>query len=182
MMPALSLSRIYPIFLTRNSVAQNPMRPSTPVSNVSFQYLYRDASNYKLHGEAVFTNTTGLPIEEVEKRIRSCLKDGEFFIARQVYIEERFFDVLDAQDDHPWHEFSRVEVTAKPCWDPDGIPERDITEFLAELEKAHSKGWDEMNVRADVKRLMEKQKEKLREAFSQCEDPLTGDCDERSQS
>ncbi len=182
MMPALSLFRICPIFLTRNSVAQNPLRPSAPASNVSFQYLYRDASNYKLHGEAIFTNTTGLSIEEVEKRIRSFLKDGEFFIARQVHIEERFFDVLDAQDDHPWHEFARVEVTAEPCWDPDGVPERDVTEFLVELEKAHTEGWNEMNVRADVKRLMEKQKEKLRKAFERGEDPLTGDGDERSQS
>ena len=59
------------------------MMPAT--SNVSFQYLYRDASNYKLHGEAVFTNATGLSLEEVEKRIRIYLKDGEFFIARQVH-------------------------------------------------------------------------------------------------
>lgn len=164
MMPTLSLSLIHPKFLTRNSVAQNPMRPSAPVSNVSFQYLYRDASNYKLHGEAIFTNTTGLPIAEVEKRIHACLQDGEFFIARQVHIEERFFDAL-SEEDHPWHEFVQVAVTAGPCWDPDGTPERDITAFLAEMEKAHATGWDEMNVREDMKRLMEKQKARLKQAL-----------------
>ena len=133
-------------------------------ANISFQYLYRDASNYKLHGEAIFTNTTSLSLEETEKQIRTFLKDGEFFIARQVHIEERFFDALYA-DDHPWHEFARVVLTAEPCWDPEGIPERDITAFLAELEKAHAAGWDEMNVRDDMKRLMEKQKARLKQAL-----------------
>jgi len=134
-------------------------------SNISFQYLYRDASNYKLHGEAIFTNTTSLSLEETEKRIRACLQDGEFFIARQVHIEERFFDALDDQDDHPWHEFAQVALTTDPLWDPDGIPERDITDFLAELEKAHAAGWDEMNVRADLKYLLEKQKARLKQTL-----------------
>lgn len=132
-------------------------------ANLSFQYLYRDASNYKLHGEAVFTNATGLSLEEIEKRIRACLRDGEFFIARQVHIEERFFDALDEQDDHPWHEFAQVALTNETLWDPDGIPERDITAFLAELEKAHAAGWDEMNVHDDLKRLLEKQKARLKQ-------------------
>jgi len=134
-------------------------------ANLSFQYLYRDASNYKLHGETIFTNQTGLSLEEIEKRIRACLRDGEFFIARQVHIEERFFDVLDEQDDHPWHEFAQVALTNEPIWDPDGIPERDITDFLAELEKAHVAGWDEMNVRDDIKRLLEKQKARLKQTL-----------------
>ncbi len=182
MMPALSLPLSLRMFRTRHFLAATPKSPRSPVSNVSFQYLYRDASNYKRHGEAVFTNTTRLPIAEVEKRIRSFLKDGEFFIARQVHIEECFFDVLEDQDDHPWHEFARVEITTKPCFDPDGIPERDVTGFLAELQKAHDAGWDEMNVRADVKRLMERQKEELNQALERGEDFLTGDGDERPQS
>ncbi len=134
-------------------------------TNLSFQYLYRDASNYKLHGEAVFTNQTGLSLKEIEKRIRACLQDGEFFIARQVHIEERFFDALDDQDDHPWHEFAQVALTNETLWDPDGIPERDVIAFLAELEKAHSEGWDEVNVRDDMKRLLEKQKARLKQSL-----------------
>ncbi len=107
---------------TRNSVAENPknlFRTRLGACNVSFKYLYRDASNYKLHGEAVFTNHTFVPIDEIEKQIRSCLKDGEFFIARQVNIEERFFDVLHEEDDHPWHEFNLVEMTTEPAFDPE---------------------------------------------------------------
>ena len=164
---------------TRNSVAENPNNPFRTrlgSSNVSFKYLYRDASNYKLHGEAVFTNHTFMPIDEIEKQIRSCLKDGEFFIARQVNIEERFFDVLHEDDDHPWHEFNLVEMTTEPAFDPENWNQhkhkRDITEFIAELEKANRVGWDELKVRADVAGMQEKQKDKLKQTLESGEDIL----------
>ena len=164
---------------TRNSVAENPNNPFRTrlgSSNVSFKYLYRDASNYKLHGEAVFTNHTFMPIDEIEKQIRSCLKDGEFFIARQVNIEERFFDVLHEDDDHPWHEFNLVEMTTESAFDPENWNQhkhkRDITEFVAELEKAKRVGWDELKVRADVAGMQEKQKDKLKQTLESGEDIL----------
>ena len=158
---------------TRNSVAENPgnlFRTRLGPCNVSFKYLYRDASNYKSHGEAVFTNFTFMPIDEIEKQIRSCLKDGEFFIARQVNIEERFFDILHDDDDHPWHEFNLVEMTTEPAFDPENWKQhkhkRDITEFIAKLEKAKCVSWDELKVHADVANMQGKQKDKLKQAFS----------------
>jgi len=164
---------------TRNSVAENPgnlFRTRLGPCNVSFKYLYRDASNYKLHGEAVFTNFTFVSIDEIEKQIRSCLKDGEFFIAQQVNIEERFFDVLHEDDDHPWHEFNLVEMTTEPTFDPENWNQhkhkRDITEFIAELEKAKRVGWDEMKVRADVASMQGKQKDKLKQTLESGEDIL----------
>ena len=164
---------------TRNSVAENLrnlFRTRLGPCNVSFKYLYRDASNYKLHGEAVFTNFTFMPIDEIEKQIRSCLKDGEFFIARQVNIEERFFDVLHEDDDHPWHEFNLVEMTTESAFDPENWSQhnhkRDITEFIAELEKANRVGWDELKVRADVAGMQEKQKDKLKQTLESGEDIL----------
>ena len=164
---------------TRNSVAENPknlFRTRLGACNVSFKYLYRDASNYKLHGEAVFTNHTFIPIDEIEKQIRSCLKDGEFFIARQVNIEERFFDVLHEDDDHPWHEFNLVEMTTEPAFDPENWNQnkhkRDITEFVVELEKANRVGWDELKVRADVASMQGKQKDKLKQTLESGEDIL----------
>lgn len=143
--------------------------------NICFRYLYRDASNYKQHGEAVFTNHGRLPVKDIEKQIRAFLKDSENFIARQVNIEERFFDAL-YEDDHPWHEFSRVEVTTQTAFDPENGSEqkhkRDITEFIADLEKAHRAGWDEMQVRGDVARLMARQKDVLKRAFDAGENVL----------
>ena len=154
---------------TRNSVAENPrnlFRTRLGPCNVSFKYLYRDASNYKLHGEAVFTNHTFVPIDEIEKQIRSCLKDGEFFIAQQVNIEERFFDVLHEDDDHPWHEFNLVEMTTEPAFDPENWNQckhkRDITEFIADLGKAKRVGWNETDVREDLAHLLMEQNSVLK--------------------
>lgn len=141
-----------------------PKRKTQP-TNVLFRYLYRDASNYKQSGEAVFSNQTFLLPDEIEKQIRARLKDGEFFIARQINLEERFFDAL-REDDHPWHSFERVEITTLAPFDPDNWSQkqhrRDIAEFIADLERARQAGWDEMNVRADVQRLLEYQKGELR--------------------
>jgi len=146
--------------MTAESVPQRMAQPT----NILFRYLYWDASNYKQYGEAVFTNNTFLPPAEIEKQIHACWKDGEFFIARQVNIEERFFDTL-REDDHPWHTFERIEVTTLAPFDPDHWYQkqhrRDIVEFLADLEKAQRAGWDEMNVRPDLRILLEKQKQSI---------------------
>ena len=135
---------------------------------IRFQYLYRDASNYKQHGETVFTNHRRMLIGEIEKQIRAFLKDGGYFIAQQVNIEERFFDALD-EDDHPWHEFSRVEATTEPAPDPENWSEhkhkRDIAEFIADLEKAQRAGWDEMQVREDLARHFIEQRRALRQVL-----------------
>ena len=143
--------------MTAESVPQRMAQPT----NILFRYLYRDASNYKQSGEAIFPNRTFLAQGEIEKQIRACLKDGEFFIARQVNLEERFFDAL-REDDHPWHSFERMEITTLAAFDPDNWSQkqhrRDITEFLADLERARRAGWDEMNVRADLQRLLEQKK------------------------
>jgi hypothetical protein len=62
--------------------------------NIRFAYMYRDASNYKQHGEVIFSNEKQLPVDEIEKKVRACMNDGEFFITRQIHLAERFFDVL----------------------------------------------------------------------------------------
>jgi hypothetical protein len=139
--------------------------------NIRFAYMYRDASNYKQHGEAIFSNETHLPLDEIEKQIRSYLNDGEFFIARQVHLEERFFEVL-YDDDHPWHEFLGVDASDDPAFDPNHEHKRDIAEFLSNLEKAHRAGWDEMSVREDLAHLLVVQKRALKKA---CETRGTGE-------
>lgn len=135
-------------------------------ANILFRYLYRDAANYKQYSDVVFSNPTFLSPGEIEGQIRACLKDGEFFIAQQVNLEECFFDVLH-DDDHPWHTFDHVEATTLYPFDPDNWNQkqhrRDITEFLADLERACRAGWNEMNVRADMLGLLERHKAKIQE-------------------
>ena len=132
------------------------------MTNIRFIYMYRDASNYKQHGEAIFSNENQLEVDEIQKQIVACLNDGEYFIARQIHIEERFFDAL-YDDDHPWHEFVRVEFTSTPTFDPEPDHQRDIAELLAELESAHWSGWDEMNVREVLAKQLMEQKQALKQ-------------------
>jgi len=149
-------------------------RENAPM-NVKFKYMYRDASNYKQHGVAVFSNPDHLPLDEVEKQIRACLQDGERFIARQALIEERFFDTLH-DDDHPWHEFNGLDTTVQALFDPDYWNQkghrRTINEFLADLEAAHRAGWDEMNVREDLACQFSKQKRILKQRLENGRDVL----------
>jgi hypothetical protein len=128
---------------------------------IRYVYQYRDASNYKQHGEVIFPNEIPLTVEEVDKQIRSLLSDGLFFIARQVKIEERFFAVVN-EDDHPWHEFVSVEATTDPTFDPIPGQKRDIAQFLKELAQAHHAGWDETQVREDLILQIEKERRELK--------------------
>ena len=131
------------------------------MTNIRFIYLYRDASNYKQHGEVILSNEMQLAVEEIDQGIRSLLSDGLFFIAQQAQLEERFFAVVN-EDDHPWHEFVQVESTTDPIFDPVPEVKRDIAQFLQELEQVHHAGWDESLVRADLIQQIEKEREALK--------------------
>lgn len=130
-------------------------------NNIRFVYMYRDASNYKQHGEVILSNETLLTVEEVDKQIHSLLSDGLFFIARQVQVEERFFAVV-SEDDHPWHEYISVEATTDPTFDPVPEQQRDIAQFLMELEQVHRSGWDETRVRDDLIQQIDKERQELK--------------------
>lgn len=47
------------------------------MTNIRFTYMYRDASNYEQHGEAIFQNEKQLVADQIEKQVRTCLSDGE---------------------------------------------------------------------------------------------------------
>jgi len=131
------------------------------MTNIRFVYMYRDASNYKQHGEVILPNETQRTVEEVDTQIRCLLSDGLFFIAQQVHVEERFFDVV-SEDDHPWHEYVSVEATTDPIFDPVPEEKRDIAQFLKELDQAHRAGWDEKQVREDINQQIEKERQELK--------------------
>jgi hypothetical protein len=131
------------------------------MTNIRLVYLYRDASNFKQHGEVILSNESQLTVEEIDTQVRALLSDGLFFIARQLQLEERFFAVVN-EDDHPWHEYVQVEVTTDTTFDPVPESKRDISQFMKELEQAHHSGWDESQVRADLIHQIEKEREALK--------------------
>lgn len=87
-----------------------------------FDYLYRDASNYKSWGSLLLEDRT---TETELEQLRTQLNCGEFFIAEQVgipplYAELWQFSDGPTEDDHVWHTFHELrqanaeEITGKP--------------------------------------------------------------------
>lgn len=80
-----------------------------------FEYLYRDASNYKAWGEILLS---GAPTEGEIAALRDCLESGEYFVAEQVGIPA-LYDQLwtlsggPTEDDHALHEFVGVRVATE---------------------------------------------------------------------
>jgi hypothetical protein len=82
-----------------------------------FEYLYRDAGNYKAFGELLLE---GLLEQTDVAKFRGWFESGEYFIAEQLAIPT-LYDLLwaqcengpSAEDDHVWHEFCGVREATK---------------------------------------------------------------------
>lgn len=82
--------------------------------NTKISYLYRDASNYKVHNEVVISGTLS---KEQRKAILDSLDEGENFVPSAVGLPEAKFDEYDSEDDGPWFELeeeSFEDVHEKP--------------------------------------------------------------------
>ncbi len=96
---------------------------------IEINYLYRDASNYKLFGTRVFSNTSKLNLEVVRRGIEAKLIDGLYFVPETWGIERLRFDKFDRGEDHDWHELVSIEFSSKV-----GEPISDIKDFLKKVE------------------------------------------------
>lgn len=72
-----------------------------------FEYLYRDAANYKVLGALLLS---GISSQEDISALRACMESGEYFVAEQVGIPplyEELWALSDGptEDDHALHEF-----------------------------------------------------------------------------
>jgi hypothetical protein len=81
------------------------------MSNIRFNYFYRDADNYKLFGSEVFSNPLKLDAKRVASTIKLNLIDNQFF-----YPTEWKLPLLSAEDgwgmdETDWCEFESVEET-----------------------------------------------------------------------
>lgn len=83
------------------------MPDATAATVTSFEYRYRDASNYKVTSRILLS---GRLSGEERALILNRLQDGEFFIAEQVGIPPLYQSLFELsggpnEDDHGWHEF-----------------------------------------------------------------------------
>ena len=101
--------------------------------NIKFNYLYRDASNYKNYNSIIFSNSENLSITDIEKMITSNLIDQQFFVASKINIPEIFLSSEYGfnEDDHSWHEFESLEETDEAVTDE---LNRNISDFVNELK------------------------------------------------
>lgn len=79
--------------------------------NIKFSYLYRDAGNYKIYGEVIFSNPECLSIEELQQLIISKLIDKQWFYAKDWNLPNLHFYKLDEDMDHGFHEFEGLSYT-----------------------------------------------------------------------
>lgn len=103
------------------------------IMNICFEYLYRDAGNFKNWGEVVFSNRNNYDASYLEKKARAVLIDKEFFVVNKAGIPNLKFREHIASLDHGWHEFHSFQTsTARP----NDSSSRDIVEFIESLKCA----------------------------------------------
>lgn len=85
------------------------LKKTTDASNeyCIFEYLYRDASNYKAWGKILLS---GIPSQKDAEALRICLESAEYFVAEQVGIPAVYKELWElsggrTDDDHALHEF-----------------------------------------------------------------------------
>ena len=100
--------------MSKNKQAVIPTNP--PKQCCVFEYLYRDASNYKAWGSILLS---GVPSQNDITALRACLESGEYFVAEQVGIPAVYKELWDlsggpTSNDHALHEFSNLrQATTK---------------------------------------------------------------------
>ncbi|MCO5184171.1 MAG: hypothetical protein M9928_08000 [Anaerolineae bacterium] len=107
---------------------------------MKFNYLYRDAGNYKSWGELIFSNPDELNLEEVDRLLRLAFDQEIIFIAHQIDVPELFLYAKDDlnDDDHCFHEYDSVELAEVA---DSRLDSRSIKQFLQQVEFASISGW-----------------------------------------
>ena len=113
------------------------------MKNTKINYLYRDASNYKVSNTAIIN---GLLSQEDIQEIVSCLYDGDWFIPSLVGLPENRFEKWTV-DDHPW--FKLTDYGFEPTDEPATVT---ITsaELLDNFRKLKDH-WDEEGVNISLR-------------------------------
>lgn len=109
-------------------------------SNAEFNYLYRDAGNFKSWNSIIFANPSAMSLEEAEEWIRHSFDSYELFIAHQIRIPEVFLFLKSepTEDDHCFHEFASIKTTTDT---PNDMYSRSVAEFVKEVEDVARHGW-----------------------------------------
>lgn len=86
--------------------------------NLKFEYLYRDAGNYKQFGCVVLKNPTQIRPDTAKEIIKPYLIDGEFFYPDKVQVPRLENHDFDPEMDHDWYEFEKFSTTNEKSTEP----------------------------------------------------------------
>ena len=101
--------------------------------NIRFEYLYRDAGNFKNWGEIIFSNSHHINTDLITAMAEEVLIDGTYFVASKASVPDLHVETYDENLDHGWHELYSFQTTDKTPSDPQ---KRDIEEFIKSLQQA----------------------------------------------
>ena len=106
----------------------------------AFDYVYRDAGNFKAFGTVILKGRLGAADREL---IRSRLSSREFFIAEQVGVSPLYNELYHwsggrTDSDHCWHEFLSFREAAPTDKDSKVITSAEFVRRFAAV-----KCWDE---------------------------------------
>ncbi len=81
------------------------------MSNIKFEYLFRDENNYKEYGEVILSNRSNLPLEIIKEHIFNNLIEEIWFNPDKLGVPKFSFHRISffGLNDHVWYEF--VDVT-----------------------------------------------------------------------
>ena len=99
--------------------------------NIRFEYLYRDAGNYKNWGQVVFENPNCVPVIELEKFLVSDLFEQLYFIAKSIGLPDLYFPDYNLELDHGFHEFYAIAETGETSDDSQG---RSIEQLIESIK------------------------------------------------
>lgn len=105
------------------------------IMNIRFEYLYRDAGNFKNWGSVVLSNPQDISLEAINKLWPYFMTDPIYFVAEEISIPDLHFKDCNLDLDHKWHEVHCFKETRDEPNDPKG---RTIIDFISDLARSLS--------------------------------------------
>lgn len=106
--------------------------------NVKFEYLYRDAGNFKRWGDVVFFNANNIGRDTLATLSGEALPlDSIYFLPDRVDVPSLHFEEWVEDLDHDWHEIHSFDLSDSL---PNDLQARDIEMFIQSLFRCITPG------------------------------------------
>jgi len=85
------------------------------MTNIKFEYLFRDENNYKEYGEVIYSNPSKLSLKLIKKHIKENLIEDLWFYPDNWEIPKFSFHRISnlGTNKHLWYEFVAITETKR---------------------------------------------------------------------